>query len=172
MKRLGWVGLLLGVILFGFLWSRTSRAVETQPSSTRKVAADFRLTDLNGKPVELGALRGKVVLLDFWATWCPPCQAEIPHFKELYTTYKGRGLQVIGVALDQEGEKAVGPFVKENQINYPIALANSKVTRAYGGIRGIPTTFLIDKKGRIAKQFVGYQDKQIFEKEIQNLLAE
>jgi len=114
-----------------------------------------------------------VVLLDFWATWCPPCREEIPHFKELYDQYRGEGLVVIGVALDDGGEKDVAPFAQQNQINYPLSVTGAQeLGQRYGGIRGIPTTFLIDKEGRIAKKYIGYQSKEMFEKEIQALLKE
>ena len=137
----------------------------------RKPAADFQLTDLNGKPLQLSTLRGKVVLLDFWATWCPPCRAELPHFKELYAAYKAKGLEMIGLSVGEKPE-VVKPFVQSNGISYPIAIANAKIEQAYGGIRGIPTTFLIDKQGRIVRSYMGYQEKQIFEREIKTLLAE
>ena len=138
----------------------------------RQAAPDFNLKTLDGGTAQLSSLKGKVVLVDFWATWCPPCRAEIPHFKELYTQYKGKGFEVIGLALDEQGEAAVAPFAKENGINYPLAIADNRLTQAYGGILGIPTTFLIDKQGKIAKKFTGYQDQAVFEKEIQALLAE
>ena len=137
----------------------------------RKAAPDFQLADLNGKPLQLSALRGKVVLLDFWATWCPPCRAELPHFKELYAAYRSKGLEMIGLSVGESAE-VVKPFVQSNGIPYPIAIATAEVEQAYGGIRGIPTTFLIDKQGRIAQRYVGYQDKPVFERQIQALLAE
>ncbi|MBI3616477.1 MAG: TlpA family protein disulfide reductase [Candidatus Omnitrophica bacterium] len=137
----------------------------------RKPAPDFQVTDLSGKSLQLSTFREKVVLLDFWATWCPPCRAELPHFKELHAAYKGKGLQVIGLSV---GEKAdvVKSFVQSNGISYPIGIASGKEEEAFGGIRGIPTTFLIDKEGRIAGRYVGYQDKKVFEEQIRALLAE
>lgn len=120
----------------------------------------------------MSGLKGKVVLLDFWATWCPPCRAEIPHFKELYADYRGQGFEAVGLALDEGGADVVRPFVKENGVSYPIAMGTPKVAEAYGGIRGIPTTFLIDRQGRIAEKYVGYRDKAVFERDIRRLLAE
>ncbi len=142
------------------------------PTTSGRQAPNFRLSDLDGGEIELSSLRGKVVLVDFWATWCPPCREEIPHFRELYTKYKGKGLEVIGISLDQGGVSAVKSFAQDNRINYPLAMGNDQLVKAYGGIRGIPTTFLIDKKGQIAQKFVGYREKAVFEKEIQALLTE
>ena len=166
MKRF-WLGAVVLALAIGASYGMSAAA-----HLPRKPAPDFTLTDLTGKPVQISLLRGKVVLLDFWATWCPPCKAEIPHFKELYASYQARGLEVVGVALDQGGEKNVMPFVRAQGVPYPVAIGNSRITDLYGGIRGIPTTFLIDRHGMIAAQYVGYQEKSVFEKEIQELLAE
>ncbi len=138
----------------------------------RWAAPDFNLTDLSGQPLKLSALRGKVVLLDFWATWCPPCVAEIPHFVDLHAQYKGRGLEIVGLSLDEGGPPAVRPFLQSHRVKYPIAMATPQITQAYGGIRGIPTTFLIDKAGNVARKYVGFQERAVFEREIRSLLAE
>ena len=165
MNRIHWMTIALSsVIFFG--------AASSAEVSSRPVAADFNVPDLNGNPLSLSALKGKVVLLDFWATWCPPCREEIPHFVELYSAHQGKGLEIIGLSVDQGGAGVVTQFVKENKVSYPVAMADMKLTQAYGGIRGIPTTFLVDKNGRIAKKYVGYQSKEVFEREIQKLLAE
>ncbi len=140
-------------------------------AENREVAPDFRLTDLNGRPLELASYKGKVVLLDFWATWCPPCRMELPNFVELSHTYKSKGFEAIGLSVGED-PKTVKDFLASNGIDYTVAITNGKVEQAYGGIRGIPTTFLIDKKGRIAQKYVGYHDKQTFDKEIKKLLAE
>ena len=161
---------LTAILLIGLAATGCTAAPQ---QGARQAAPDFNLKALDGKMLQLSALKGKVVLLDFWATWCPPCRAEIPHFKELYAQYHAKGLEVIGVALDDGGERDVAPFAKENQINYPLSTTGAQqLAQQYGGIRGIPTTFLIDKQGKIAKKYVGYQDKAVFEKEIQVLLAE
>ena len=166
----GWIRSLSVAAAF-FVWAGCGQAAG-QDASVRKPAADFQLNDLNGNPIRLSGLKGKVVLLDFWATWCPPCRAELPHFKELYAQYQGKGLEVIGVSLDQGGEPGVRDFLKRNGIPYPVVMGGENLAKLYGGIRGIPTTFLIDKQGRIVKQYVGYQDKKVFEDQIQLLLAE
>ena len=148
----------------------------TAPASSqgdaRQAAPDFSVNSLDGQMLKPSSMKGKVVLLDFWATWCPPCREEIPHFKELYTQYKDKGVQIIGLALDEDGEASVRPFAQQNQINYPLAIATQEIVSSFGGIRGIPTTYILDKQGNIAKKWVGYQDKAVFEKEIQTLLAE
>ena len=110
--------------------------------------------------------------MDFWATWCPPCRAEIPHFVELYSEYKEKGLEIIGVALDRSGAKAIEPFKKANNINYTLLIGNDTVSDLYGGIMSIPTTFVIDKNGIIRKRYIGYRDKEVFEKDILELLGE
>jgi len=133
-------------------------------------APDFTLPDLNGKAFSLSELEGKVVILDFWATWCPPCVMEIPHFIDLYKEYKGQGLEVVGVSLDRGGVKVVKSFVEKNEMAYPVVIGNQKVAEDYGGIRGIPTTFVINRQGYIVKKFVGYRDKKVFESIIQQLL--
>lgn len=162
--------ILTAILLIGLAATGCTAASEQGP---RQPAPDFNLKTLDGKTLQLSALKGKVVLLNFWATWCPPCREEIPHFKELYDQYRAKGLEIIGVALDDGGEKDVAPFARQNQINYPlVAAGGQELAQSYGGIRGIPTTFLIDKQGRIAQKYIGSRSKEVFEKEIQALLAE
>ncbi|MBI3333218.1 MAG: TlpA family protein disulfide reductase [Candidatus Omnitrophica bacterium] len=163
---------LIAALILCFSFEIAQAAGAAPPSNAdRKPAPDFQLAGLNGKPLSLSALKGKVVLLDFWATWCPPCRAEIPHFKELYAAYKGKGLEMVGLAVSDKAE-TVKEFVRSNGVPYPIAVSSAQAEQAYGGIRGIPTTFLIDKQGRIAEKYVGYQEKQVFESRIQALLEE
>ena len=134
-------------------------------------APDFTLENLEGTAVSLSDFRGKVVLLDFWATWCPPCRKEIPHLKELHTEYGDDGLVILGIALDVKGRRVVAPFVEEHQLPYPIVLGGQEVSRAYGGVRNIPTAFLIDRDGLIRRRYVGYQDKDVFERDLRVLLS-
>lgn len=135
-----------------------------------KSAPDFTLQDLGGSSFTLSSTKGKVVILDFWATWCPPCRAEIPHFISLYSQYKGQGLEIVGVALDKGGVRDVRPFSEEVGINYPLVIGTQDVTEDYGGIRGIPTTFVIDREGNIVERYEGYRDKEVFESAIKKLL--
>jgi thiol-disulfide isomerase/thioredoxin len=132
--------------------------------------AGWKLTDLNGRNVSFSDFRGKVVILDFWATWCMPCRIEIPHFVELQKQYGAKGLAVIGVSLDEQGPDVVKRFVKQFEVNYSIVIGNEKIAEKYGGIVALPTTFVIDRQGRIVSQHIGYDDKEGFEKEIQSLL--
>ena len=133
-------------------------------------APDFALTDLSGKTVHLSDFKGKVVIVDFWATWCGPCRVEIPDFVKLQSKYKDKGLEIVGLSLDADGEKAVKPFVDKHDINYTMLLANDETAKSYGGILGIPTTFVIDRQGRIVQKFVGVMPAKTFEDTIQPLL--
>jgi len=171
MNRLRTMVLLVSVFVMVSLAAGPQGCAASDNSAARRPAADFQLTDLNGTPLSLSSLKGKVVLIDFWATWCPPCRMEIPHLKELYASYKGKGLEIVGLSIEEDAG-AVKGFVQSNGIPYPVALADAKLQQAYGGIRGIPTAFLVDKKGRIAKQLFGYTDKEVFDREIQKLLSE
>ncbi len=177
------IGLLLIVFVVGYLgynarvkdknesYSTVTSAFASTPSDF-KLAPNFELPDVNGRKVKLSDFKGKIIILDFWATWCPPCRAEIPGFIELYKKYKDKGVEIIGISLDEGGVKDVLPFMREFGINYTILIGNYKVTQDYGGIRGIPTTFVIDKKGYIRAKYVGYRPKEVFERDIIMLLNE
>ena len=124
----------------------------------------------NGKLVHLADYRGKVVVLDFWATWCGPCNVEIPWFMEFQRKYKDRGFEVLGVSMDDDGWKAITPFVEKRKINYRVVLGDDKTGDLYGGLEALPTTFVIDRYGRIASVHVGLTDKKDFEDAIEKLL--
>jgi len=141
------------------------------PSTTNKpVAPQFLLTDISGQKLDLASFRGKVVLLDFWATWCAPCRTEIPHFIEMQNRYGPQGLQIIGISLD-DSIKPVLKYYAEQKMNYPVALGNDELAQAYGGVLGLPVAFLIDREGRIVWKQTGEADAAVFEKQIADALS-
>jgi peroxiredoxin len=150
---------------------RTVRAASLKPDKERKKAPDFALKDANGQTVRLSDYHGKVVLLDFWATWCGPCKIEIPWFQEFERQNKDKGFAVIGVAMDDDGWDVVKPFAKERGINYRLVLGDDKVADLYGGLDALPTTLLIDRGGNIAAVHIGLSGKNEFEDSIQELLS-
>jgi peroxiredoxin len=125
------------------------------PKVKRPLAPDFTLPSVDGETITLSKLRGKVVLVDFWATWCAPCRTAIPHLNDLYKAYRARGLEIIGVSLDTGSQERVRRFAVSMGIRYPIIMANDEVLKNYG-IAPIPTTFLIDRKGYISNKWVGF----------------
>jgi peroxiredoxin len=134
-------------------------------------APAYALPDLAGKTVTSDQFAGKVVILDFWATWCPPCKEEIPHLVRLQSKYRSQGLAIVGVSLDAGGAKDVAPFAEEHDVNYTMLLASDEVAKAYGGIPYIPITFVIDRQGVIVKRFMGYTDPEAFEEAVRPLLG-
>jgi len=141
------------------------------PAEQRKQAPELGLEDTAGKQVNLKDYRGKVVVVDFWATWCHGCLQEMPWFGEFQRKYGDQGLHVVGVSLDVEGWKVVKPFIAKATVPYQIVLGNDSIAQKYG-IVNMPDTFLIDQEGRIAATYIGVVDKNGFEKNIQKLLAQ
>ena len=133
-------------------------------------AADFSLLDVNGKTVRLSDYRGKVVLLNFWATWCGPCKVEIPWFMEFEQRYKDRGFAVLGIAMDDEGWDAVKPYLAAHRVNYRVVIGNDEVSRNYGGVDSLPTTLIIDQQGGIAATHIGLVSRKAYEDDIARLL--
>ena len=131
---------------------------------------DWSVRSLEGEEIRFSDLRGKVVLLDVWATWCPPCRKGIPEFIELQTEFAERGLVVIGLSVDQAGPEVVREFSERMGINYPVAMATSSVLKSLGPIEGIPTTFLYDREGNLRQRMVGYQPKAAFAEVLDPLL--
>lgn len=149
----------------------SSRARTAGNEPRDKTAPNFSLRDADGKSVQLSDYRGKVVLLNFWATWCGPCRIEIPWFVDFERQYKDRGFAVIGVSMDEEGWSAIKPFTSEVGVNYRILLGDSSIAEKYGGVDSLPTTFLIDREGRIVSTHIGLVGRSKYENEIKQLLG-
>ena len=150
----------------------SSTKAASKASKERKPAPEFTLTDANGSSVKLSDYRGKVVLLNFWATWCGPCTLEIPWFIELEQQYKSKGFEVLGVSMDDDGWKVIKPYVAERKVNYRVLLGNDSVSQLFGGVDALPTSFVIDRDGKIAAVHVGLAEKDEYVTEIENLLGE
>ncbi len=142
-----------------------------QPANQRQPAPEFVLKDSKGKALNLKRYRGKVVLLDFWATWCHGCKEELPWFSDFQRRYGRKGLRVIGASTDDEGWKVVKPFLAKANIPYPIVVSNGVMQKNYH-IENMPDAFLIDRAGRIAAVYVGLVDKANVEGNIQAMVAE
>jgi cytochrome c biogenesis protein CcmG, thiol:disulfide interchange protein DsbE len=160
--------LVAGLLVLAWLGLRRH---SVHPTGALRNAPDFVLTNLSGQHFRLSDYRGKVVVLDFWATWCDPCKQEIPHFIEMQNKYASQGLQVLGVSMDDD-EPPVRQFQQQFKMNYPVALGNAKLADQYGGILGLPITFVIDRNGRITARHIGATDASVIEAEIQSLLAQ
>ena len=113
---------------------------------------------------------GKVVLVNFWATWCPPCRKEIPSLIKIQDEYKDRGFSVIGISMDEGGRKLVSKFIKKLEVNYPVFIGKAKTARGFGGVMGIPVSFLVDREGNLVKRLDGYISEKVFNRELVKLL--
>lgn len=136
----------------------------------RKATPDFSLKDSTGALVKLSDYKGKVVLLNFWATWCGPCKIEIPWFTDFQKTYKDREFAVIGIAMDEDGWDSVKPYIEQHKMNYRIVVGNDQVSQLFGSVDSLPTTLMIDREGRIASMHIGLVAKNTYVKEIEQLL--
>jgi thiol-disulfide isomerase/thioredoxin len=167
LKKPYFVALLLGCVLAApvFAQQPTIRLVRNPDP-----APDFKLDTLEGKPLSLAEYRNKVILLNFWATWCGPCRAEIPDLVELQNKYKDR-LQIIGLVVDDDDPDAIKKFVEQFAINYPVAIATDTLRMEYGGIPALPTSFLLDAEGRVVQKHEGLHDPVLYEVEIRSLLG-
>jgi len=151
--------------------TQSGAARKVKQQGGRKLAPDFALKDVNGATVRLSDYRGKVVLLNFWATWCGPCKIEIPWFIEFEQKHKDRGFAVLGISMDDGGWEVVRPFLARMNVNYRTLMGDETVAELYGGVASLPTSFLIDREGRIASAHLGLVSKSVYENEIEQLLA-
>jgi len=168
-----WLPYLL-VSLLSFLSPVLAASEENQPTirfvRNPDPAPDFKLVGLDGKPVTLANSKGKVILLNFWATWCGPCRAEIPDLVGLQNKYKDR-LQILGLVVDDDDQNAIKEFSEKFGVNYPVAIASDDIRMQYGGIVALPTSFLLDAEGRIVQKHEGLRDPVLYETEIRALLG-
>ena len=174
------ISLVLIVAVSGFLLMSappsSATSAQTLVATDGKKAPDFTLTTTDGKTLKLSDYKGKGVIVNFWATWCPPCRAEIPDMVELQKEYENKGFSFIGIAVSDEEEK-VKAFVTAQKMNYPVAMGTKELAISYGkftqegAIRGIPTSFVINGKGEIVDYFVGGRDKAAFAEAIKKALA-
>jgi cytochrome c biogenesis protein CcmG/thiol:disulfide interchange protein DsbE len=162
----------VAVALSVAVWASSSGLAGVTPANVRKKAPAFTLKDVNGKPVKLSDYKGKVVVLDFWATWCTGCKVEIPWFMEFQTKYKSEGLATIGAAMDDEGWEKVRPYVVEHPFNYTIVAGDAAALAKKFNITGLPLTMLIDRNGRIVDTHAGVVEKDAWEQEVRALLEE
>ena len=160
-KRILAVSIIATALLFGC----TEKAGHTGGA----MAADFTLQDLSGKDVKLSDMKGKVVVLEFWATWCPPCRASIPGIEKIYESYKDKGVVVLAVSMDDGGWDAVQSFVKEYGIKYTVLKGSDDVAQKYQ-VRSIPMLLVLDKEGKISKRYLGFGSDEDLEKDIKAIL--
>lgn len=156
----------VAVLSFATLALLSTGAAGVTPES----APRWKLKDLDGNVVTSESLAGKVVVIDFWATWCPPCREEIPGYIKMQKEHGDAGLVIVGISLDAKGPGAVKAFAEKNGINYTVVMGDESVADAFGGVEAIPTTFVIGRDGRIAYKKVGYEAHDEFEKRVVPLL--
>jgi peroxiredoxin len=146
--------------------------MEPTRDGARRPAPDFTLPDASGNSVRLSQFRGQVVILNFWATWCPPCKVEIPWFTEFQREYGDAGLVVLGISLDEAGWKSVRPYLEKESVNYRVMVGSGEFARNFAGVDSLPATLLIDKAGRIASMYKGLVEKKTYEEAVRILLQE
>jgi thiol-disulfide isomerase/thioredoxin len=165
-------GVLAGPLAYAGVRAGAQAGVESKAQARLigKAAPGFVREDLSGKKVSLSGYRGKVVLLNFWATWCAPCVIEIPAFARWQSRYGGQGLQVIGISMDDDAPP-VRAMYRRLKVNYPVAMGDEKIGELYGGVLGLPVTYLIDREGRIVSRYQGEADLKWLEREVLKLLG-
>ena len=158
------------MLYFGYHQARRPGAASAQRLAGSTVAPDFSLESLDGKTMRLSDLRGKAVLLNFWATWCGPCKIEMPWFVDLQNKYGSQGLQIVGVAMDDASKEDIGKFARDMGVNYPILIGKESVGDQYGGVPALPESFLIARDGKIVDKIIGLRGKAEIEDAIKKAL--
>ncbi|HHT9138042.1 MAG TPA: TlpA family protein disulfide reductase [Candidatus Wunengus sp. YC60] len=148
-----------------FLFALTLLAI----SATSYADATIKMIKISELKTVLDSNKGKVIILDLWATWCPPCRKEIPGFINLYNKYQGKGVEILGIAFDENGTEVVPPFIKKMGINYPVYLDGGDIAQAYD-LQAYPTTIVYGKDGKVANKHLGYVSEKEFDDEIGELL--
>jgi thiol-disulfide isomerase/thioredoxin len=165
------VALVVAAMLYvGFHMARRSGAGLTPRVAKMGVAPDFSLESLDGRSMRLSYLRGKAVLLNFWATWCGPCKIEMPWFVEMQNLYGSQGLQIVGVAMDDASKEDIAKFAKDMGVNYPILLGKEAVGDSYGGVPALPESFFIGRDGKVVDKIIGLRGKGEIEDAIKKAL--
>lgn len=141
------------------------------PAPSAQAVPQFSFSSLEGKTVAMKDLSNKVVIVDFWATWCSPCREEIPHLNKLYAELKGKGLEIVGISMDTDGTDGVRDFAREFRIQYPIVMGDEKVAEDFGGIIGMPTTIIINRQGKVAKKYIGLPPAADMERIVKELVG-
>jgi peroxiredoxin len=166
-----WTLFAIALVILASCTSPIPDDVRVKSEKERQATPDFALKDVNGATVKLSDYKGKVVLLNFWATWCGPCKIEIPWFMDFQKTYKDREFAVVGVSMDEDGWDAVKPYIEQHKMNYRVVVGNDQVSQLFGSIDSLPTTLVIDREGRIASMHIGLVAKKTYEQEIEQLLG-
>jgi len=175
-RRNAWILVVLIIVVAIMLLA--PRLVKYKPANVitsdpkGQVAPDFALKDINGKTVRLSDFKGKVIVLNFWATWCPPCKTEMPWLVDLENKYRAQGIEIVGVALDEAPPKEIASFAREMQLNYPVLIGDDNTSDAYGDVQMLPTTFYIGRDGKIVSRVVGLVGQREIEDSMKQALAE
>lgn len=179
MKRNPLVPVVIAAIVAAMLFAGAHFARKNHPASASvqskfrgEPAPDFELATVDGAKVKLSDFRGKAVLLNFWATWCGPCKIEMPWFVELQKEYGPQGLQILGVAMDEADQGDIAKFAHDMGVNYPILIGKDEVGTSYGGVNVLPTTFFVDRDGKLVAREFGLQSRSVFVEHIKDALGQ